>query len=180
MTSKPTFKIVLTGPECTGKSTLAEKLAAHYHTVWVPEYARSYIEALERPYNADDILNIAKGQLELEDSFFKKANQILFCDTALIVPKIWSEVAYGSCPEWIENQIINRHYNLYLLMRPDIVWRPDPQREHPHLRNELFELYENALQKIDTPYVIIEGVYEQRLQIASQAIDNLTRIAKQP
>lgn len=179
MTSKPILKIVLTGPESTGKSTLAKKLASHYKTVCVPEYARSYIAALKRPYEAEDILKIAKGQLELEDSFLHKTNQILFCDTALIVPKIWSEVAYGRSPEWIENQIINRSYNLYLLMRPDITWKPDPQREHPYFRNELFEMYKSVLQRLHTPYLIIEGNYEQRFLTARQAIDNLAHITKE-
>ncbi len=173
------FKIVLTGPESTGKTTLAEKLATHYNTVCVPEYARSYIAALKRPYEAQDILNIAKGQLKWENDFLPKANHLLFCDTALIVPKIWSEVAFGDCPEWIENQLATRHYDLYLLMRPDIDWQPDPQREHPNYRVELFEMYREVLQNGDTPYVVIEGNYKKRFKAAMQVIDNLKHIKKE-
>ncbi len=171
--SKSILKVVLTGPESTGKSTLSKKLAAHYQTVCVPEYARSYIAALDRPYNSEDILQIAKGQLKLEDEFSSKASKILFSDTALLVPKIWSEVAYGFCPDWIENQLISREYDLYLLMSPDIDWKPDPQREHPHFRVQLFEMYKDVLQKLHTPYVIIEGTYKNRLEMAIQAIDDI-------
>jgi len=167
------LKVVLTGPESTGKSTLSKKLAAHYQTVYVPEYARSYIAALDRAYNSEDILQIAKGQLGSEDCFSSKANKILFLDTGLLVPKIWSEVAYGFCLDWIENELISRHYDLYLLMSPDIDWKPDPQREHSHFRLELFEMYEKALQKLHTPYVVIEGTYKNRLKTAIQAIDKM-------
>ncbi len=170
-TTKPILKVVLTGPESTGKSTLAEKLAAHYQTVWVPEYARAYIGGLDRPYNKEDILRIAQGQLERESIFLINANSLLICDTALLVPKIWSEVVYGECPEWIEKQFIQRHYDLYLLMYPDIEWESDPQREHPHYRKELFELYEKTLQKINTPFAIIKGDTENRMILARQAIE---------
>ncbi|MEZ4886085.1 MAG: ATP-binding protein [Chitinophagales bacterium] len=170
------LKVVLTGPESTGKTTLTEKLAAHYQTVCVPEYARAYIEGLNRPYEVHDIVAIAKGQLAAEDFFLPKANKILICDTALLVPKIWSEVAYGYCPEWIEHQLMERQYDLYLLMCPDIEWQPDPQREHPHLRAELFEMYQSALQKLDTPYVIIEGNYQSRLEAAMQVINKMMNI----
>lgn len=177
-TSIPPLKIVLTGPESTGKTTLAQKLAKHYQTVFVPEYARTYIEALDRPYTEEDILKIAEGQLKWEDDFSKRANRILFCDTALVVPKIWSEVAFGNCPEWIDYQLINRTYDLYLLMRPDIEWQPDPQREHPHFRDQLFEMYRNVLENGHTPFVIIEGNYQQRFEVARQVINKLTHITK--
>ncbi|MFK7906344.1 MAG: AAA family ATPase [Chitinophagales bacterium] len=181
MQKKPSnsiLKVVLTGPESTGKSTLSKKLAAHYQTVCVPEYARFYIAALDRPYNSEDILQIAKGQLESEDEFSPKANKILFLDTALLVPKIWSEVAYGFCPDWIENELISRHYDLYLLMSPDIDWQPDPQREHPHFRVQLFEMYKEELQKLHTPYILIEGTYKNRFNTAIQAIEEMARSKK--
>ncbi|MGB1241041.1 MAG: AAA family ATPase [Chitinophagales bacterium] len=176
MKKKPSnsiLKVVLTGPESTGKSTLSKKLATHYQTAYVPEYARSYIAALDRPYNSEDILQIAKGQLKSEDYFSSKANKILFSDTALLVPKIWSEVVYGFCPDWIENELISRHYDLYLLMYPDVDWKPDPQREHPHFRLELFEMYKEVLQKLHTPYIVIEGTYKSRFETAMQAINEM-------
>ena len=175
----PILKIVLTGPESTGKTTLAEKLAAYYQTACVPEYARQYIAALNRPYDSEDILKIAKGQLDLEDNFFAQANELLICDTGLLVPKIWSEVAYGHCSEWIEYQLMTRHYDLYLLMSPDIDWEEDPQREHPHFRNELFGMYQKVLQKLDTPFIIIEGNYAERFECARQAIDKIRHIMNQ-
>lgn len=174
-TTESVLKIVLTGPESTGKSTLAQKLAIYYQTVWVPEYARAYIGGLNRPYNQEDILRIAQGQLERENIFLINAHRLLICDTALLVPKIWSEVVYGECAEWIEKQFIQRHYDLYLLMYPDIEWKPDPQREHPHRRKELFELYQRTLQKINTPFAIIKGGTESRMILARQAIDKIIK-----
>jgi len=88
-------KIAITGPESTGKSELAKKLAKHYNTVWVPEFSREYIDNINRPYDYDDIIEIAKGQLNREKEAEKKANKFLFCDTELIVAKIWSEFKYS-------------------------------------------------------------------------------------
>jgi len=126
-----TKRIAITGPESTGKSMLAENLAIHYRTEWIPEYAREYINNLDRPYNYDDILIIAKEQIKREERMFGKANQFLFCDTGLIVTKIWCEYKYGKCHKWIHDNIENHKYDLYLLADIDLSWQPDPLREHP-------------------------------------------------
>ncbi len=170
--SKPPIRIVITGPESSGKSTITEKLALHYKTLWVAEYAREYINNLDREYTYNDILQIAKGQIERETELAKKTSRFLFCDTGLIVPKIWCNVKYGKCHKWIEDAIKTHHYDLYLLCKPDIPWQADPQRENPNDRKALFDLYLNELTKRSLPYFIMEGIGEKRLLNAIQCIDS--------
>ena len=169
-------RIAITGPESTGKSELAEKLARHYDTVWVPEYAREYLEKLVRPYDYDDIAEIARGQLRNEEQVALSANRILFCDTDMIVTKIWSEFKYGRCDHWILDQVANHHYDIYLLCDIDLPWADDPLREHPGKRKELFEQYFQELQKRDFPFVVISGVGDDRTNNAILAIERTFKI----
>jgi len=165
-------KIIITGPESTGKTTLAQQLAQHYQTVCVPEYARDYIDQLNRSYEEYDLLEIAKGQVSREDEFAAKHNpDLLICDTSLLVIKVWSKVKYQRCHPWILEQFNQRQVDLYLLTFPDIPWEPDPQREHPHQREMLFQLYQQELQK--KLHVVVRGSREQRLHTAIEAIDRL-------
>lgn len=164
-------KIAITGPESTGKSTLAQQLATYYNTVFVPEYARTYIAQLQRQYTLEDILHIAKGQVQQEKELINSANQYLFADTELLVTKIWATHAFGQCPEWIEKSYQQQHYDLYLLMNIDLPWQPDPQREHPHQRDFFFEWYQKELSEKKAPFVIISGSEKERLQNAVEAID---------
>jgi len=167
-------KIAIIGPECTGKSELSQFLADHYKTDWVPEYARNYIDNLRhRPYNQDDLLKIAHGQLRLEDEYARDAQKLLICDTNLYVIKIWSEFKYGSCAEEILEQIQTRHYDLYLLTYVDIPWQEDPQREHPARREELYQIYYREMKAQGVPFVEIKGERELRRAAAIQAIDPL-------
>lgn len=166
-------KIVIIGPESTGKTTLAEQLAAHYQTVWVREFARDYIEQLDRDYEENDLLIIAKGQIQTEEAALAQAKNILICDTDLIVIQIWAEVKYGACDAWILDTIKNRHYDLYLLCGTDIPWEFDPQREHPEFRNELYEMYLKTLQKYNEKYIELFGNKAIRLNKAIQHIDKL-------
>jgi len=167
------FKIAITGPESTGKSQLAAELAAHYKTVFVPEFARNYINRLDRPYNREDILNIAKGQIREESEKIKAANNMLFCDTELIVTKIWSEVKYGTCDSWILQKIHENKYPLFLLCNIDLPWEADPQREHPHMRGKLFELYLNELNQYGFPYHVVSGMGRERLLNAIEFVEQL-------
>lgn len=169
------LKVAITGPESTGKSTLSEKLAAHYNTVWVPEYARTYIEALDRPYTLQDIEAIAKGQLALEERLSQQATDLLFVDTDLLVIKIWSEHAFGSCPDWVLQKLKQQDYNLYLLMGVDLPWEPDPQREHPHLRQFFYDWYKRELEALQVPYVEVSGQHAFRLEEARRHVDILLR-----
>ena len=109
-------KIAITGPESTGKSTLARKLADHYKTVWVPEYARTYIDKLKRPYEQHDLAEIAKGQIFYEKDLIQKASEYLFCDTELTVIKIWSEYKYGNIEPFLISEHNKSSYDLYLLL----------------------------------------------------------------
>lgn len=171
------LKIALTGPESTGKTTLAEQLAGHYNTLWVPERARSYLEELKKPYKEKDLLEIARQQMEMEDELAKKANKLLFCDTELIVMKIWSQVKYGHVHPWIQEEMLKKRYDHYLLLYPDLSWEPDPQREHPHLREQMFRLYQGELKFLKRPYSIIQGEGEERLQAAIKAVDKVLATA---
>lgn len=167
------LRIALTGPESTGKTTLAEQLAHHYNTAWVPERARTYLTELGKPYKEKDLLLIAQEQMAMEDELAKKAKGLLFCDTELLVMKIWSQVKYGRVDEWILEELEKKRYDHYLLLYPDLPWTPDPQREHPHLREQMFRLYQGELKKRKRPYTIIQGEGEDRLQSAIRAIERV-------
>lgn len=171
-------KIVIIGPESTGKSTLSGQLAEHYGTHWVPEFAREYIDNLTRPYQENDLLEIAKGQIESEALFAKQAAQnLLFCDTDLYVIKVWSEHKYNRCHPWILEQIARRLYDCYILTDIDMSWQPDPQREHPQpeMRQYFFNIYKDIVQQSGIPFVIVSGDEKTRLATAVNAINNLIK-----
>lgn len=167
------LKIAVTGPESTGKSWLTARLAAHFRAPAVPEFARLYIDLLDRAYRQEDIVRIARGQLALEMTLEAAATQWLFCDTEALVTKIWSLHKYGSCDPFILETIQTRSYDLYLLCDVDLPWVPDKQREHPHLRRHFFSWYERELQEQGFPYQVIRGEQEKRLQAAIQAVNEL-------
>ncbi|MBU2651814.1 MAG: ATP-binding protein [Bacteroidetes bacterium] len=166
-----TIRIAITGPESTGKSELAKTLAQHYSTLWVPEYAREYLENIHRPYNEDDILLIAKEQKIREDKTLRMAKRFLFCDTEALVTKIWSIVKYGHCDPWILDQINSNPHDLYLLCNIDLPWEEDPLREHPDKREYLFNLYVNELKVNKLPYGLVSGFGVNRLQNAINIIE---------
>lgn len=166
-------KIVITGPESTGKTTLAQALAKHYQADWVREYARIYIDNLSRPYQEEDLLTIAKGQLASEEVAKAKVNKLLICDTSLEVIKIWSEVKYSRCHPWILEKLRQQKVDLYLLCVPDIPWKYDPKRENPDDRDQLFLMYKAELKGKN--YTEIQGERKERLQISTQAIDVLLK-----
>jgi NadR type nicotinamide-nucleotide adenylyltransferase len=165
-------RIAVTGPESTGKSILAEQLASHFQTSWVPEYAREYLEELGRPYEEKDILLIAEGQLALEEHQILLAEKYLFCDTEPLVTKIWSEVKYNRCDPWILKLVEQHRYDLYLLCDIDLPWQYDPLREHPHKRRFLYDLYYNELKNRQFPFAVIRGTGDRRLQCALKTIEN--------
>lgn len=169
----PVKRIAVIGPECTGKSVLSQNLAQHFRTTWVPEYARQYLEELGRPYTQEDLKAIALGQISMEDEKAARANQVLICDTNLYVIKVWSEFKYGFCDPWILEQIGMRHYDLYLLTYVDIPWEYDPQREHPHLREALYDIYRNELIAQPVPFLEIRGSREERTRSATEGIEKL-------
>ena len=166
-------RIAITGPESTGKTSLTQQLAKHYQTVWAPEFARDYLPMLNRPYTYNDILYIAQNQFRMNEDVPDRARRYFFCDTELIVTKIWCDVKFGRCHPWIENHISKQHFDLYLLTDIDLPWEPDPQREHPNLREFLMGLYRQELQNRNFPYKIIDKVEYQRISNAIAAVDCL-------
>ncbi|RYD58382.1 MAG: ATPase [Sphingobacteriales bacterium] len=169
--NRNTKRIVVIGPESTGKSTLSEALADALHTVWVPEYARQYLLDINRPYTEADLLEIAKGQITQEDKMAEEANSYLVCDTDLHVIKVWSEHSYSRCHRWVLEQIATRRYDLYLFTDIDVEWVDDPLREHPGpWRQYFYHVYHDIVQNTNTPWALISGSHEERLQKALTAV----------
>ena len=179
---KPIKKIVVIGPESTGKSTLCELLARHYKTDWVPEYAREYLLAHGTNYSYEDLLTIAKGQVGMEDKIceeqiipdspFAIPSAPLFIDTDMYVMKVWCEFVFDKCHQWIIDEISKRKYDLYLLCNTDLPWVKDELREYPDFetREKLFRIYKDILVNQSTPWVEISGGPEERVKIALEAV----------
>ncbi len=166
------IRIVITGPESTGKTVLAERLARHYNAPFIPEYARDYIQQLNRKYNVEDVEKIAFRQVELEKEYSEKADSILFYDTYLIITKIWLEVVFKKHLEWIDDMLKERHIDRYLLCYPDIPWEADPVRENGGIMREiLFEKYRLELESYQLSYRIIKG--ESRFDLAVESVNEL-------
>jgi NadR type nicotinamide-nucleotide adenylyltransferase len=165
-------KVVITGPESSGKSTLIKHLSESLFTPHVREYAREYIDSLGRAYNKDDLTQIAKGQIDLEEDIICQTPSYLICDTDLLTIKIWSEYKYGSCDPEIIELLKNNLPDLYLLASPDFPWEEDSQRENPYTRDELFLVYKAEIIKLDIPYIIINGAESERLERAMEIFSN--------
>lgn len=166
------IRIAITGPESTGKTTLAQELAKRFKTIWVPEYVREYFEKHGSNYNYDDLEKIARGQLSLENKMAQQTNRFLFADTEMLVMKIWSQYKYGKCSPWITNAIETHRYDLFLLCNIDLPWQYDPLRENPSLaeRKAIFDLYRAELEHYGFPYAIISGQGEERIEKAAEEI----------
>ena len=165
------LKTIITGPESSGKTTLCKALSKHFNLPFSKEYARGYLDKLDRDYIKDDLLSIAQGQLESEIN-----SQLL--DTDLITIKIWSEYKYGSCDKWILDQIEKQKIEkrFYLLCKPDIPWQADKQRENPNNREALFKIHKQELEDLGHSYFIVEG--ENREQSARDRIRLKIRLTK--
>jgi NadR type nicotinamide-nucleotide adenylyltransferase len=183
-------KIVIIGPESTGKSTLCEQLAKHYNTSWCPEYAREYLLKNGASYSFDDLLAIAKGQITLEEKIARLAvdswlltehlpftihESLLFIDTDMYVMKVWCEFVFDNCHRFILNQIVERKYDLYLLCNVDLPWVKDELREYPDLENrlKLYHIYKDIMVNQSVPWVDISGDYDERLQKGIEAVNKL-------
>lgn len=166
------IKIAVVGPESTGKSTMSAFLAEHYHTVWVPEYAREYCEKLTEPPSWQDEINMFYGQLALEQEYLPKANKILICDTTFITVKIWSDQMFGSSPQEVLDELPKRPYDLYLLLDIDLPWEDDPLRDFPDMREHFMGVWHKELRDINANYVTISGIGHDRYRNAVKAIDN--------
>jgi NadR type nicotinamide-nucleotide adenylyltransferase len=173
-------KIVVIGPESTGKSTLSKSIAEYFKCPWVPEYAREYLEKLKGQYTYDDLLKIAKGQINKEETAIKKTENLLICDTDLHVIKVWSQHKFGKVHSWVEEQITKRKYDLYLLTDIDIPWQDDPQREHPEpeQRKYFLEIYRKVVIDSGLPYKEISGSVEERRKKSIEFIEEKIPLSK--
>lgn len=163
-------RVCLLGPESTGKSTLARDLAVQFDTVYVSEFARELLDRKGGRCDPEDIPLIARGQQAAEDALARHANQVLFCDTDLLLTTIWSEILFGDCPEWVRAAAAARTYDLYLLLDVDVPWVDDSQRFLPHQRQAFFERCEAVLKRHDRRYVVIRGSWSERLAQAGSAV----------
>lgn len=173
-------KICIYGPESTGKTILAQKLAGHYDTLWVPEYARLFLEKENRYWQYEDMAEFAKGQFDLIQRLKLAANKLLFIDTDAITTKIYSDYYYSKHVPIIDTIIDseNNQFDLYLLLTPDVPWVANPQRDLGDKREEMFELFKKELEdrKAKNPnfvYGILSGSWEERETMAIEIIDSL-------
>ncbi len=167
-------KIVVTGPESTGKTTLCIRLAKYLNVPYVEEYAVRYLTATGGKYTYKDLLRIAKGQIAIEDKIINDTKTgLILSDTDLITVKIWSKFKFQKVSRWIMHTIRHRHYDHYLLCFPDIPWEYDPFRENPNDRALLFDLYEKELKKYGKDYTIIKGTQDERFHTSLNAIEKV-------
>lgn len=173
-------KIVVLGPESTGKSTLCEQLAAHFGTLWVKEYAREYLLTNGTHYTYENLTEIAKGQIDGEDAGVKTAIENnwspIFIDTDMYVMKVWSEFVFNKCDAWILNTITTRKYDLYLLCNIDLPWVKDELREYPDLdtRKKLYDYYKDIMVNQSVPWIDVSGNYEERLKKSIEAVNKIS------
>ena len=179
-------KVVVLGPESTGKSTLCELLSTHYQTAWIKEYAREYLLTNGTAYTFENLLEVAHGQIGLEEaglqafsaSLSMKSSNLpapLFMDTDMYVMKVWCEFVFDQCHHWILNRIVERKYDLYLLCDIDLPWVKDELREYPDLasRKKLYHHYKDILVNQAVPWLNISGNYEARLQKAIAGVNSI-------
>ncbi|GAA4116165.1 hypothetical protein GCM10022393_16670 [Aquimarina addita] len=172
------IKIVLFGPESTGKTTLARLLSEHYDTAWVPEYMRIYLQKkwdeTREVCDYNDLIPIAQGQIKLESKVIDKGHDLIFCDTNVLELKVYSEVYYkGEVPELIEKLSSENVYDLYLLTYIDTPWVADDLRDKPNQREEMFSIFKKTLTTYKYPYVVLKGDETSRFKKAVHSIDQL-------
>lgn len=172
------IRIVFYGPESTGKTSLCIQAAKMFNTVWVEEYAREY---LQQKWNTEgkiceekDIIPIAEGQLELENSQLQKANKFLFCDTNILETKIYAEQYYSDYQnEILNNYIHTNHYDFYFLTDIDVPFEEDDLRDRPHLRQEMFDAFKEGLERHQCNYKILSGSIIERMLVVEKTLNNL-------
>lgn len=174
------IKVVLFGPESTGKTTLSRQLARHYNSIWVPEYAREYLQNKwnneRKTCEVDDLLPIAEGQIKLENKLAQKTKTVLICDTDLLETKVYSEAYYlGSCNPILEKYALENTYDLYFLTYIDTPWEADDLRDKSEHREKMFKAFQKALVVNKRPYVLLKGNREERLELAIKHIDILLK-----
>ncbi|GGW46654.1 AAA family ATPase [Arenibacter certesii] len=172
------IKVVLFGPESTGKTTLSKQLAKHYKSVWVPEYAREYLQDKwnneKKTCEPQDLLPIAEGQMKLENELSEQATDVLICDTDLLETKVYSEAYYlGYCDPLLEKYALGNSYDLYLLTYIDVPWEKDDLRDKPKERERMFLYFKETLERYNRNFVILKGDKQTRLKTAVKYINQL-------
>jgi len=168
-------RVVVTGGESTGKTTLAMQLAVALSTTWVPEFSRTYAEQLQRPLTSDDVSAIASGQRAAEDAAIEAWTSVhdpnadwppLILDTDLVSTTVYAEHYYGACPSWIVEAARERLAPLYLLCEPDLPWLPDGVRDRPEARRQLHRSFLDRLHDFGAHVVPVAGAGANRLEVA--------------
>ena len=167
-------RIVLTGAESTGKSTLAQALSGYYGEPWTSEYVRHYVDQIDRELEESDLEPIAIGQLAQEDCSLSKASHLILHDTNILSSIIYANYYFGRSIEWVNSDFLGRQYDLYLLCLPDIPWVADAaQRSSPQMRAKLHQYFTQALDRLQLPYITLSGSATARFGEAIQAIDTV-------
>jgi len=174
------FKVVLFGPESTGKTTIAKKLAAHFNTEWVAEYMREYLQkkwdSKKEVCEPEDLMHIAEGQIERENKLAEIANKVLFCDTDLLELAVYSKAYYdGFCDPTILKHALNNTYDLYFLTNIDVPWVSDDLRDKPHDREDMFNKFKSSLHFYNRPFIELKGNENERFETAVSAINELLK-----
>lgn len=173
-------RICLTGPESTGKSRMAERLARELGTIVVPEYAREYALARDGRLTSSDVEPIAQGQIANEERGLAAVSRVLVLDTDLISTVVYARHYYGACPSWIEEEARRRRADLYLLMDTDLPWQPDGARDAAgDVREDLFDAFRAALDEFDTKWEIVSGGWEERWRAVIDRVRSLPLDAPQ-
>jgi nicotinamide riboside kinase len=180
--TKEIIKIALFGPESTGKTTLAKQLAEYYKTEWVPEFARDYLQEKwdenQLICDVDDMLPIAYGQTQLENKSVLIANKYLFCDTNLMVTKVFSEMYYDFCDPLLDQAALEHEYDLVFLTYIDVPWEKDDLRDNPEERESVFAVFKQSLIDNKKPFITLSGDKNLRLNKAISIINDLTEAMK--
>jgi NadR type nicotinamide-nucleotide adenylyltransferase len=167
------IRVVLTGSESTGKTTLAGRLAEHYGVEYVPEFVREYAARKEGALEFGDHGPIARGQIALEDAALAAGGRLVLQDTDLLSTVVYCDHYFGECPRWIIDAARDRRPDLYLLCEIDLPWIEDGVRDRGHMRDEMQNLFRAAVRASKAKYVVIDGDAGQRLRKAVDAIDEL-------
>lgn len=178
--SRHLIKVVLYGPESTGKTTLAKALANHFETEWVPEFSRDYLQEKwdreQKICEVPDIMPIARGQMALENSRAEAASKVLFCDTNLLETVVYSQAYFDGFSEpGLLKQALKAEYDLYFLTYIDVPWVEDDLRDRPHQRELMFEVFKKPLDEYNLPYHVLRGNFEQRFSEAAKIIEELLK-----
>jgi NadR type nicotinamide-nucleotide adenylyltransferase len=174
-------RVVVAGPESTGKTTLARELGAHFATAWVPEFARDHLDrkyegaALSPPCREEDLPEIARGQLAAEDEAARRSSGVILCDTDLYATWFYAEEYFGGCPQWIRATASARRYDLHLLLDADVPWVADPQRDLPHRRASMLAWLRRKLEADGRPHRLVSGTWEERHRAAIEAVETALR-----